>query len=143
MEHKPAVYTLVELHAELGGKINANKREAQRLQACMKHVEAVIQLLEPDFNLRTIAAKRRNRENPLFKKGEVFRNVLVVLRTAAAPMTAREISVVLYRSQGVDNPTLEQIRSLYSAINSSLRNHVGKTVEVVGEGMPARWIIKP
>jgi hypothetical protein len=42
-----ATLTLVQLHAELGGKILDNKREANRLRLAMKHVEAVLKLLDP------------------------------------------------------------------------------------------------
>ena len=31
----------------------------------MKHVEAVIQLFNPDFNVRTIAARRRQQSKPV------------------------------------------------------------------------------
>jgi hypothetical protein len=37
----PAVDYLVRLHADLGGKILANKKEAARLADAMKHVAAV------------------------------------------------------------------------------------------------------
>ncbi len=40
----PAVYALMKLHAELGGKISDNKRQAAKLRADMKHVEAVLHL---------------------------------------------------------------------------------------------------
>lgn len=43
----PAVYALLKLHAELGGKISDNKRQAAKLRADMKHVEAVIHLRAP------------------------------------------------------------------------------------------------
>jgi hypothetical protein len=44
---KQAMLTLGQLHAELAGKLQANKEEAERLRASMKHVEAVMKLLEP------------------------------------------------------------------------------------------------
>lgn len=59
MEHKPALYALMRLHAELGGKIKDNAAEAAKLRASMRHVEAVLHLLEPGFNARTIAARRK------------------------------------------------------------------------------------
>jgi hypothetical protein len=46
MEHKPALYALIDLHAELGGKIADNKRQAPKLRSDMKHVEATIKLLD-------------------------------------------------------------------------------------------------
>ena len=41
-----ATHTLLQLHAELGGKIIDNKKEATRLAGSMRHVEAVLKLLE-------------------------------------------------------------------------------------------------
>ena len=61
--HRPAMQTLERLHAELGGRILENKEEAQRLAGQMLHVEAVLKMLDPTYNLRRIAveAKRRSR----------------------------------------------------------------------------------
>ena len=66
---KQAVYTLGLLHAELAGKLLANKREAIRLRTAMMQVEAVVKMLQPDFNVCGIPAKRRNKSNPWFKRG--------------------------------------------------------------------------
>lgn len=57
--HRPAMQTLERLHAELGGQILENKEEAQRLAGQMLHVEAVIKMLDPTYNLRRISVKRR------------------------------------------------------------------------------------
>ena len=83
---KQAVYTLGLLHAELAGKLLANKREAIRLRTAMMQVEAVVKMLQPGFNLASIAAKRRN------KRGTLFRSAVDVMRRAGTPMTAREIA---------------------------------------------------
>src|ERR1700716_2925625 len=57
------------LHAELAGNILANKREAIRLRAAVMQVEAVVKMLQPGFNVASIAAKRHNKSNPWFKRG--------------------------------------------------------------------------
>jgi hypothetical protein len=88
----PAVLYLVRLHADLGGKIAANKREAARLTKAMKNVEAVIKLYDPAYNLHRIAPRRRNRVNKWFKRGTMFREALAILKAAALPMTLRELS---------------------------------------------------
>lgn len=141
MEHKPAIYALERLHAELGGKILANRKDAKRLAQEMRHVEAVLKLLEPCFNVRRIAPRRRNRQNPWFKRGDMFRHAIDVLRRASAPMTAREITESLLRSRGVE-PDTKAVRSLFGGVQASLRNHDGNTLERVGAGMPARWRLK-
>jgi hypothetical protein len=137
----PAVAYLARLHADLGGKIKDNRKEAARLAAAMKHVEAVIQLYDPAFNLRRISARRRHRVNPWFKRGKMFPHVLDILRAAEAPLTVREITRRVLAAQGETDPSAQAIRTLECGIRSMLRAKEGKTVENVGEGMPARWAV--
>src|SRR6266436_1959571 len=86
-----AMHTLRQLHAELGGKLIDNKTEARRLVAAMKQVEAVMKLLQPGYDVRPIAVRRR-KPNPWSKRGTVFRAVLDVMRKATGPMTARQVT---------------------------------------------------
>ena len=65
---RPAIQTLERLHAELGGKILENKQEHENLAGQMRHVEAVIKMLDPSYSLRAISVKRRQ-PNPWFKRG--------------------------------------------------------------------------
>ena len=46
----------------------------------MRHVEAVIKMLDPGYSLRAISVKRRQ-PNPWFKRGTVYRRAVDVLRT--------------------------------------------------------------
>ena len=101
---KQAVYTLGLLHAELAGKLLANKREAIRLRTAMMQVEAVMKMLNPAVNIRLIAPKRRNIGNPWFKRGTLYRSVVDVLRRAQAPMTAREIAEALLAGKAPQRP---------------------------------------
>src|SRR6267154_6692099 len=92
---KQALFTLSQLHSELAGKLSANQRETKRLRLAIFQVEAVMKMLSPEVNLRLIAPKRRNVGNPWFKRGTLFRSAVDVLRRAATPMTAREITDAL------------------------------------------------
>jgi hypothetical protein len=136
---KQAVYTLGLLHAELAGKILANKREAARLRTAMMQVEAVVKMLQPDFNVCGIAAKRRNKSNPWFKRGTLFRSAVDVMRRAGTPMTAREIADALIVGKAVP-ATRKQFIDLQAAVLAALRRRDGTMV--VGEGAPARWRLK-
>jgi hypothetical protein len=135
---KQAVYTLGLLHAELAGKLLANKREAIRLRTAMMQVEAVMKMLNPAVNIRLIAPKRRNVGNPWFKRGTLFRSAVDVLRRAGRPMTAREITDCVLDGKNPD-PTRKQAIDVQAAILAALRKRDGETV--VGEGSPARWQI--
>src|ERR1700693_620723 len=87
----PAVSYLIRLHADIGGRILENKKQAERLADDAKAVEAVIRMFDPEFNARAIAARRRVTGNPWFKRGTMFRVALEALRAAPEPMTVREI----------------------------------------------------
>ncbi len=59
MRPTAAISALLRLHGDLASKIDDNKREAKRLADSMRHVEAVIKLLQPGYNLRAISVRRR------------------------------------------------------------------------------------
>jgi hypothetical protein len=137
---KQATYTLEQLHAELGGKILENKKEGRRLVAAMKHVEAVLKLLVPGYDVRPITVRRR-KHNPWFKRGTVLRKVLDVLRAADGPLTAREIVQAMLVAKGVEDAKPKDVRGLVSTVQTCLHGHDGGTVKNVAEGMPGRWIL--
>lgn len=136
----PAVPFLVRLHADLGGKILENRKEAKRLAEAMQHVEAVIRLFDPAYNVARIAARRRYKGNGIFKRGTILRHALDVLRKAQGPLTAREITERLL-SERRATLTPKAMRSLIASVQTSLQNHNGKTVNRVGEGQPGRWSV--
>jgi len=133
---KQAVHTLTQLHAELAGKIETNRKSGDKLRSQMVQVEAVMKMLDPDFNARAISAKRRNVGNPWFRRGTMFRSAVDVLRRAGTPMTAREITDALIAGKA-PQATRKQAIVLQAAILAALRKRNGGPV--VGEGAPARW----
>jgi hypothetical protein len=137
---KQAKYTLEKLHAELGGKIADNKREAKRLTEAMKHVEAVLRMLQPGYDVRPIAVRRR-KPNPWFKRGTVFRHAIDVLRRAQRPLTAREMTEAMLAAKGISDPPAKDLRGLIASVQSCLHKRKGGTIRAVGEGMPARWVL--
>jgi len=134
----PAVQYLVRLHADLGGRINANKREADRLAESMRHVEAVIRLFDPEYDVRRIAVRRRNRENPWYRRGHMFRAILDVLRAAKEPLTTRAIAEGMLATKGISKPENKDIRHLEEGIRACLTGRLAE--HVVREAVtPARW----
>jgi hypothetical protein len=130
---------LTQLHAELAGKIETNRKSGDKLRAQMVQVEAVMKMLDPEVNLRLIAPKRRVVGNPWFKRGTLYRSVVDVLRRATKPMTAREITMTLLDGKTPEATRKQEIK-LQAAIIAALQKRNGESV--VGEGDPARWRLK-
>src|ERR1700692_3428429 len=100
---QPAVDYLVRLHADLGGQIQDNRAEALRLDQAMRHVEAVLKLFDPAFNVRRISARRKQKTNPWFKRGTLFREALGIMRNHPEGLTARQIAdAVLKQAKIID-----------------------------------------
>jgi hypothetical protein len=108
----PAVAFLVNLHADLGSRIKANRKEGERLADEMKHVEAVIRMFDPAYDVRRISLRRRNRSNRWYKRGTMFRAVLDTLKAAEGPLTVREIAKRMLAQLGEIDPDLKTIRDL-------------------------------
>jgi hypothetical protein len=135
----PAVPFLIRLHADIGGRILENKRQAEKLALDAKAVEAVIRLFDPEFNARAISARRRVTGNPWFRRGTLFREALGVLRAGQGPLTVTEIASAMLEAKGVRDATVKQRKGIEAGVRCSLENHAGRNVERVGEGSPKRW----
>jgi hypothetical protein len=134
---RPAINTLERLHMELGGQILENRQRYEELSGQMRHVEAVIKMLDPTYNLGRIAVKRRQ-PNKWFKRGTLYRRAVDVLRTATGPMTTAEIAEAILRAEGIEAAKAD-VQSIALAVQHGLKNHEGKGVEIVGEARPAKW----
>lgn len=134
----PALPILNRLHARLGAAIFQNRKNAARLAEEMKHVEAVLRLLDPSYDVRRIAVRRRYKGNPWFKRGTIFAVALDVLRTAKEPLTTRQIVSRMLADKGERHPQPKALRDLMSAVQASLRNHRG-AVDSVDDRQPTRW----
>jgi hypothetical protein len=107
----------------------------------MIHIEAVIRIFDPDYSVRAISARRRQRTNPGFKRGTLFREALGVLRTATAPMTVREITDAVLAAKGIGNADKRQRAGIEAGIRAAIEDNVGKIVRTAGEGVPKRWTL--
>ncbi len=138
----PTLSALIKLHAYIGGEIFKNKKHAEKLADDMRHIEAVIKMLSPGFNVRAIAVRRRYKGNAWFKRGTLYRHAVDEMRKAETPLTARELTERMLAARKVTDATPKEIRDLAGGVLTSLRNHQGDTVEIVGNGYPQRWRLK-
>jgi hypothetical protein len=135
---RPAIATLERLHMELGGKLLDNRQAAQELGEQMLHIEAVIKMLDPAYNLARITVKRR-KANGWFKRGTLYRRALDVLRTAEQPLTATDIAWKMLEAADRRDATKTDAQVVAQGIMRSLLSHDGKGVQNVAEGKPAKW----
>lgn len=139
-DNHPTLCALKRLHADIGGKIIENRKNAKRLREDKRHVAAVIKMFSPGYDTRTIAARRTYKANPWFRRGTLFRSALDIMRVTSEPLTVAQIVDRMLAAKGVASARMDQIRGLQSAVLASLQNRKGKgSIQTVGESSPARW----
>jgi hypothetical protein len=141
-DNHPTLCALKRLHADIGGKIIENRKNAKRLREDKRHVAAVIKMFSPGYDVRAIAARRTYKANPWFRRGTLFRSALEIMKRATEPLTVAEIVDRMLAGKGVTSARADQIRGMQSAVLASLRNREGKgRVQIADSRIPARWTL--
>ncbi len=139
MKHRPALYALIRLHAELQGRVKQNREETQRLRSDMRHVEHVLKLLEPGFNIAGIASRRKYKVNPVFRRRKLIVVIAPVLREAGRPQTAQEIAAILIERYYTTELTRKQRHDMGGHVIKVMRRY--PTTFQSDGGRPQRWSI--
>jgi hypothetical protein len=98
-------------------------------------IEAEIQFIAPELQL----PQPRRKPNPIFKRGEIPRLALQVLRDAGEPLAVSVIARRVLQAKGVELPTIRVQRMTRSRIRC-LFSAYGKRglVRIVGKGNKAK-----
>ena len=114
------ISALVDKRARVDGLIQNRKFQILRLEMERAHLDAVIKMFNPSYDIEAILPKRSFEKNPAgVPKGAGGRYALSVLREAGEPLTAKDIARrVLVK---LEKPiTDESLTMLASAIHSTL-----------------------
>jgi len=104
----------------------------------LRHVEAVIKLFDPAYDVRTIPARRRYRVNKWFKRGTMGRVILDVLKASPEPLAAKTIAVRLLQTKGHAEPAPQDVSELERCVRSAIRHSLARHLLADG-GRPVRW----
>ena len=122
MAESHVVSGLISKRAELLGEIEAHKVEIQRIVATLSHIDHTIKLFSPEFDLRTIKAKRTNQRNLYFAKGELQTLLLDCLRDANQPLSCTEITNRIVDAKYLVDIQTKKIESNVTVILKRLKN---------------------
>jgi len=109
---------LVAKRSELAGLIDHHRKELERLDGALAHIDATIKLFSPEYDLRGIKRKQYRRYSRLFKKGECYRLSLDTLREAGGKATTAAIAAKVMTEMGFP---LDQQGTVCDSVNNSLR----------------------
>ncbi|OYV33525.1 MAG: hypothetical protein B7Z81_11260 [Acidocella sp. 20-61-6] len=85
---------LVEKRSRLKGEANKCRVQIMRTESEIQHIDTVIKMFKPSFNLERILPKASFRRNPAgLPRGSGSRHALAVLRKAEVPLETKEIAL--------------------------------------------------
>ena len=103
----------------------------ERLRANLADCEAAIQAIEPTLFL----PPRRYKDNPYFKRGELPRLALSIMREAGEPLGVREIALAALAAKGIRYPDRHAVKLTRKRLSQTMAEW-GKRglVRCVGSG---------
>jgi len=142
MAETHVISALVDKRARIDGEIKARRYQIMRLEMELAHIDAVIKMFRPSYDIATIATKRTFAKNPAgLPKGAGGPIALSVLREAGAPLTANEIAGrVLARLGKEDSP--EARKMLACTINGTFSRRNDGAISHDSTTYPGRWYIR-
>lgn len=133
------ISALVDKRARIDGEIKTRRYQIMRLEIELAHVDHVIKMFQPSYDLTKIATKRSFVKNPAgTPRGSGSREALTVLREAGEPLTASEIARRVLAKQGrADTP--ETRGMLAATIHSTFSRRRDGAAVLDASSYPARW----
>ena len=143
MAESMVVSGLVSKRAEVAGQIASFKTEIIRLQSALLHLDGSIKLFAPEFDLHTVKAKRNNKRNQYFAKGEAQRIVFDAMREAGQPLNSREITDRLLKRKGITSSAelIARIQKNVIAVLHRQDDQLLEQVETNAEHGAMKWVI--
>lgn len=141
MAEPHVISALVEKRARIDGEVKARRFQIMRLELELAHIDAVIKMFRPTYDIDSIATKRSFTKNPAgVPKGAGGRHALDILRQAGAPLTANEIAGRVLAKLGKED-TDESRKMLACAIVGTLSRRKDSAVVYDASTVPGRWRI--
>ena len=121
------VKSLAKKHAEIQGNIQKVEAKLISMKNTLHAVEVSIHLFDPDYNTRTITAKRTNQKSQNLGRGEIPKLTGDFVRGITTPFKLSEILDFIMEEKGKAYPAAECQR---------IRQNIGKALErLAGEGI--------
>ena len=102
--NKYALAALKDQRARLAGEIAHMKKRLAWAEDHIRHVDASLQLLDPQLFPNLIPAKRPQKRIKLFRQGELGRMIIDALRRAGKPLGTRDVVTAVLTAGGHSEP---------------------------------------
>lgn len=139
MAETHVISALVDKRARIDGEIQIRRYQITRLELELAHLDAVIRMFRPSYDLSKIATKRSiKRSKTGTARGSGTREALTILREAGEPLTSRDIAERILLKRG-EELCAETIGRLANNIHGTLSRRKDGAVVIDASQYPAQW----
>lgn len=139
MAETHVISALVDKRARVDGMIQNRRFQIIRLEMELAHIDAVIKMFNPSYDLEAILPKRSFTKNPAgVPKGSGGRYALNILRESGEPLTAVEIAQRVLRKLK-KAPTDEAVGMLDASVHSTLSRRRDGAAAFDASVYPGKW----
>lgn len=141
MAETHVISALVDKRARIDGEIQMRRYQIARLEMELAHIDAVIRMFRPGYDIAKIATKRTiERSKTGTARGSGVREALTILREAGEPLTSRDIAerILAKRGEAVCPDTVARIAN---NIHGTLSRRKDGAVSLDATTYPAKWMV--
>jgi hypothetical protein len=142
MENEHVLGGLTRKRADIAGQIEHTQDALRKLVIDLDAIDAAIRIFDPTADIGAIHPKQYPPRHAAFR-GEMMRHVMGALRLAKAPVTTRDIALVVMKARGLkpeDAELLVTIRKRVGACMWKLKQ-AGHVQEVQTVGELKAWVL--
>ncbi len=142
MAETHVISALVDKRARIDGEIKMRHYQITRLEMELAHLDAVIRMFKPSYDVTKIATKRTiKRSKAGTVRGSGSREAMTVLREASEPLTSRDIAERILAKRGMELCE-DTIGKLADNIHGALSRRRDGAVQVDASCYPACWSVR-
>lgn len=143
MAETHVISALVEKRARVDGLIKNRRYQIMLLEMELAHLDAVIKMFRPSYDIESVLPKRSFGKNPAgVPKGSGGRHAIQILRETGEALTAVEIaerSLTKLKKE----ISKESVTMMASAIHSSLTRRKDGAAKFDANTHPGKWYLAP
>jgi hypothetical protein len=122
------ICALRDKRSELAGMMNRLEQQLAQHRASLAHLDATMQLFDPDIRPDQIRPRQQRPRNAWFRPGECLRLIHDVLRDAPRPVTARALAERIMAMKGIPAAD-DRTRALIQKTVLGSLNRATQTIE--------------
>ena len=132
------ICALLDKRSAFAGMVSHLERELVEHRASLTHLDATMQLFDPNSRPEEIRPRQQRARNAWFRPGECLRLIYDVLRDAPQPVTTRELAERIMDAKAIPAADDRQRALIERTILGSL-NRTKETIERIETAGVVKW----